>query len=72
MYREELLSPCGLYCGVCGIHKAGVDKDEPLKEKLAKLYVYYHDHGSLGAGAKYINLRDPLDKLPKPTEKYRN
>ncbi len=44
-------------------------KDE---EKLAKLYRYYHDHGSLSAGAKYINLRDPQDKLPKPIEKYRN
>lgn len=38
MYSKELISPCGLYCGVCGIHKAGVDNDEPLKEKLAKLY----------------------------------
>ncbi|MGV8080120.1 MAG: DUF3795 domain-containing protein [Syntrophales bacterium] len=38
MYNKELISPCGLYCGVCGIHKAGVDNDEPLKEKLAKLY----------------------------------
>jgi len=49
--------------------KYGEARDD---QKLAKLYVYYHDHGSLGAGAKYINLRDPLDKLPKPIEKYRN
>jgi hypothetical protein len=51
--------------------KYGEARDD---QKLAKLYVYYHDHGSLGAGAKYIyiNLCDPQDKLPKPIEKYRN
>ena len=49
--------------------KYGEARDD---QKLAKLYVYYHDYGSLGAGAKYINLRDPQDKLPKPIEKYRN
>jgi uncharacterized protein (UPF0212 family) len=51
--------------------KHGEAKDD---QKLAKLYGYYQDHGSLSAGAKYIyiNLRDPQDKLPKPIEKYRN
>jgi len=49
--------------------KYGEARDD---QKLAKLYVYYHDHGSLGAGAKYIDLLNPLDKLPKPIEKYRN
>jgi hypothetical protein len=43
-------------------------KDE---QKLAKLYAYYRDYGSLSAGAKYINLRDPQDKVPQPYEKYR-
>jgi hypothetical protein len=41
------------------------------RDKLAKLYTYYRDYGSLSAGAKYINLRDPQDRLPKPIEKYR-
>jgi len=46
-------------------------KDE---QKLAKLYAYYRDYGSLSAGAKYIyiNLRDPQDKVPQPIDKYRN
>jgi len=49
--------------------KHGEAKDD---QKLAKLYTYYRDYGSLSAGAKYINLRDPQDKVPQPTEKYRN
>jgi hypothetical protein len=43
-------------------------KDE---QKLAKLYTYYQKCGSLSAGAKYINLRDPQDKVPQPIDKYR-
>jgi hypothetical protein len=42
-------------------------KDE---DKLAKLYSYYNEHGSLLGGAKYINLRDPQDKIPLPIDKY--
>ncbi len=44
-------------------------KDE---QKLAKLYAYYRDYGSLSAGAKYINLLSPQDKVPQPIDKYRN
>jgi len=40
-------------------------------QKLAKLYRYYQDYGSLSAGVKYINLRDPQDKVPLPIDKYR-
>ncbi len=43
-------------------------KDE---QKLAKLYSYYREFGSLSAGAKYINLRDPQDRVPQPIDKYR-
>ncbi|MBN2133974.1 MAG: hypothetical protein JW741_31010 [Sedimentisphaerales bacterium] len=43
-------------------------KDE---QKLAKIYTYYEEYGSLSAGAKYINLRDPQDKVPQPIDKYR-
>lgn len=43
-------------------------KDE---QKLAKLYAYYAEHGSLSAGVRYINLRDPQDRVPLPSEKYR-
>lgn len=41
------------------------------EQKLAKLYAYYRDFGSLSAGAKYINLRHPQDKVPQPIDKYR-
>lgn len=41
-------------------------------EKLAKLYRYYRDFGSLSAGVKYIDLRDPQDKVPLPIDKYRH
>ena len=43
-------------------------KDE---QNLAKLYTYYKEHGSLGAGVRYINLRDPQDKVPQPIDRYR-
>ena len=40
------------------------------QEKFAKLYSYYKDYGSLSGGARYINLRDPRDKIPLPIDKY--
>jgi len=40
------------------------------EEKLAKLYGYYKEHGSLLNGVKYINLRNPQDKIPLPIDKY--
>ena len=40
------------------------------EEKIAKLYGYYEDYGSLSGGARYINLRDPRDKIPLPIDKY--
>jgi len=42
-------------------------KDE---EKLAKLYNYYKEYGSLTGGAKYIDLRTPQGKVPLPIDKY--
>jgi hypothetical protein len=38
MVNQELVAPCGLYCGVCGIYCATASGDQPLKEKLAKAY----------------------------------
>jgi hypothetical protein len=43
-------------------------KDE---QKLAKLYTYYKEHGSLGGGVRYINLHDPRDRVPQPIDRYR-
>jgi hypothetical protein len=40
------------------------------EEKLAKLYGYYKECGSLLGGAKYINLRDPQNSVPLPVDKY--
>lgn len=40
------------------------------QEKIAKLYTYYKEFGSLGAGVKYINLRNPQDKVPQPIDRY--
>lgn len=33
-----LLSPCGMYCGFCGVYQATRDRDEKLKEKLAPFF----------------------------------
>jgi predicted RNA-binding Zn-ribbon protein involved in translation (DUF1610 family) len=38
MIQTELLAPCGLYCGVCGIYQADRDNNQKLKEKLAGAY----------------------------------
>lgn len=44
--------------------------EAPDDEKLAKLYSYYEEFGTLLGGAKYINLRDPQEVIPRPTDKY--
>jgi hypothetical protein len=38
MTNKELLSPCGLYCGVCGIYYADKKDDAALKIKFAAAY----------------------------------
>ena len=40
------------------------------EQKLAKLYSYYKEEGTLLGRAKYINLRDPKYKVPLPVDKY--
>ena len=40
------------------------------EEKLAKLYSYYKEYGSLLGGVKYINLREPQGTIPQPVDKY--
>jgi hypothetical protein len=40
------------------------------EQKLANLYSYYKEYGTLLNGAKYINLRDPQDNIPLPIDKY--
>ncbi len=36
--NKELLAPCSMYCGVCGVYMASRDNNQKLKEKLAKAY----------------------------------
>jgi hypothetical protein len=36
--NQELISPCGLYCGVCAIYIAHRDDNQKLKERLVNLY----------------------------------
>ncbi|NNL41257.1 MAG: DUF3795 domain-containing protein [Desulfobacterales bacterium] len=36
--NTELLAPCGLYFGVCGIYMASRDNNQKLKDKLAHAY----------------------------------
>ncbi|MHC4193473.1 MAG: cell division protein FtsQ/DivIB [Planctomycetota bacterium] len=40
------------------------------EEKIAKLYSYYEEHGTVRSGAKRINLRDPRENIPLPIDKY--
>jgi hypothetical protein len=36
--NKDLMAPCGLYCGVCGVYIATRDKNEKFKEVLGKVY----------------------------------
>jgi len=36
--KQELVGPCGLYCGVCAIYIADRDNNRKLKERLVNLY----------------------------------
>ncbi len=38
MVKKELLAPCGLYCGVCGIQIAYRDQNQKFQERLSTLY----------------------------------
>jgi len=40
------------------------------EEKLAKLYGYYKENGTLLGSVKYINLRAPQDRVPQPIDRY--
>jgi hypothetical protein len=40
------------------------------EQKIAKLYSYYKEFGSLSGGVKFINLCDPQDDIPQPIDKY--
>ncbi len=44
--------------------------EAPDKEKLARLYSYYKEIGSLLSGAKFISLRDQQDRVIQPIDKY--
>ena len=37
--NPDLISPCGLYCGVCAIYIAHRDNNQKFKERLVGLYM---------------------------------
>jgi len=39
--NKELLSPCGLYCGVCRVYVAHRDNDVEFKKELLPIYKAY-------------------------------
>jgi hypothetical protein len=53
--NPNLLSPCGLYCGVCGIYASHRDQNMKLKEKLAAAY---------GVSAQEIRCQGCLSNEP--------
>lgn len=40
------------------------------EDKLAKLYAHYKEYGTLLGNIKYINLRDPVDNIPQPVDRF--
>jgi hypothetical protein len=40
------------------------------EQKIARLYSYFYEKGTLLGGAKVINLRDPKETVPLPIDKY--
>ena len=36
--KKELVAPCGLYCGVCGVYIAHRDGNIKFKERLTTVY----------------------------------
>ena len=36
--NPDLISPCGLYCGVCAIYIAHHDNNHKFKKRLVNLY----------------------------------
>ena len=36
--KTELAAPCGMYCGVCGVHIADRDNNIKFKERLTTVY----------------------------------
>lgn len=40
------------------------------KDKIANLYEYYHQHGTIMGGAKFINLQYPQSGVPQPIDNF--
>jgi hypothetical protein len=55
----------GAKLGAWQRHLEATDKD-----KMANFYEYYRQHGTLGGGAKYINLQYPQSGVPQPVDGY--
>lgn len=55
----------GAEIGTWQRHLEATDKD-----KIANLYEYYRQHGTLLGGARYINLRYPQNGIVQPVDEY--
>jgi hypothetical protein len=53
--NPDLLAPCGLYCGVCGVYMAHRDNNDKFKERLATVY---------GVEPKDVRCRGCLSEEP--------
>ena len=53
--NQNLLAPCGLYCGVCGVYVAHRDNNQKFKERLATVY---------GVGPEDVRCRGCLSDEP--------
>ena len=65
LYAKDTEIKWGAELGTWQRHLESTDE-----QKIAKLYGYYKEYGSLLGGVKYINLRDPQDNIPLPVDKY--
>jgi hypothetical protein len=36
--NKDLMAPCGLYCGACGVYLATRDKNEKFRQVMGNLY----------------------------------
>ncbi|OQY06740.1 MAG: hypothetical protein B6I22_04665 [Desulfobacteraceae bacterium 4572_123] len=56
--NQNFIAPCGLYCGVCGVHFATRDNNKGFLEKLLVVY-----QGKI-AGLDHLTIEDIKCKTP--------
>ncbi len=56
--NQELMGPCGLYCGVCAIYIADRDNNLKLKERLVTLYKGGIPGKGVLPGSEHLTVED--------------